>query len=309
MTKNAIAIREEKNKIEHTFKAMQGQFLEALPKHIDFKRFMRVALNAVTNTPKLLECDRGSFFLSVMRSAQLGLEPDGLMGQAYLIPYGKQVQLQVGYKGYITLARQSGEISFITAEAIHENDDFDFNIFSTPRFSPLLKGDRGDLIGFVAVARFKDDTFQHAFMTVEEVNNIRDKTQAWKQALKDAKKDKDGNIINFVNKWNKEIESVPWFHHYKEMGKKTVIRRLSKFLPLSVQKAEKFESLQEAGIKFDVKDGDIIHENNDEEMHNITPKDNEHGGNDDFLDDLQDEILNNENSKIDPETGEVLTDK
>lgn len=249
--------------------ASQEKAIKAtLPKHIDFARFCRVAINAMQTTPKLMECDQNSFLLSVMRAAQLGLEPDGLMGQAYLIPYGKSVQLQIGYKGYITLARQSGDISFITAETVHENDDFDLNIFTTPRFSPYLKGDRGALLGFIAVARFKDDSFQYVFMTVDQVNSIRDKTQAWKQALSDAKYDNSGNIIKFVNKWGKEIDSIPWYHHYEEMGKKTAIRRLAKYLPLSVQKAEKMETLQEAGINFDVVDGDIIVE----KMQDVTPK-------------------------------------
>lgn len=248
--------------------ASQTKAIKAtLPKHIDFGRFCRIALNAMATTPKLLECDQNSFLLAVMRSAQLGLEPDGLMGQAYLIPYGKSVQLQIGYKGYITLARQSGEISFITAEAVHENDDFDLNIFATPRFSPYLKGDRGELLGFIAVARFKDESFQYVFMTKDEVDTIRSKTQAWKQALSDAKYDNQGNITKFVNKWGKEVDSVPWFHHYNEMAKKTAIRRLAKYLPLSVQKAEKVESLQEAGISFDIQNGDIV------EMQDITPVD------------------------------------
>lgn len=247
--------------------ASQTKAIKAtLPKHIDFGRFCRIALNAMATTPKLLECDQNSFLLAVMRSAQLGLEPDGLMGQAYLIPYGKSVQLQIGYKGYITLARQSGEISFITAEAVHENDDFDLNIFATPRFSPYLKGDRGELLGFIAVARFKDESFQYVFMTKDEVDTIRSKTQAWKQALSDAKYDNQGNITKFVNKWGKEVDSVPWFHHYNEMAKKTAIRRLAKYLPLSVQKAEKIESLQEAGISFDIQNGDIV------EMQDITPQ-------------------------------------
>lgn len=246
--------------------SQEKAFKATLPKHIDFGRFCRIVLNAMTSTSKLLECDPNSFLLSVMRAAQLGLEPDGLMGQAYLIPYGKNVQLQIGYKGYITLARQSGEISFITAEAVHENDDFDLNIFATPRFSPYLKGDRGELLGFIAVARFKDESFQYVFMTKDEVDTIRDKTQAWKQALSDARYDNQGNITKFVNKWNKEVDSVPWFHHYNEMAKKTAIRRLAKYLPLSVQKAEKIESLQEAGISFDIQNGDIV------EMQDITPQ-------------------------------------
>lgn len=295
MTNNQQLQAAPENEIRIMLSAEKKKIAACLPKHIDFNRFARITLNAVANTPKLLDCDRGSFFNAILRSAQVGLEPDGLMGQAYLIPYGKQVQFQIGYRGYISLARQSGEISFITAEAVHENDDFDFNIFSTPKFSPLLKGDRGELIGFVAVARFKDETFQHVFMTCEEVNAIREKSQAWKQALKDAVKDKDGNIVKFVNKWKKEIDSVPWFHHYKEMGKKTVIKRLAKYLPQSVQKAALVENLQEAGINFDIKEGEIV-----KEMQDITPTQEESiETSQDVFDDIEQKISQKEQAMID----------
>ena len=216
--------------------------MQALPRHINFNRFMRVALNAVTNTPKLLECDRKSFFLAVMRAAQLGLEPDGLLGQAYLIPFGQQTQLIIGYKGYITLARQSGEIANIAVATVHENDDFELSFFGMPRFNRCVKGDRGALIGFIAKAEFKEAGAlpQVEYMTVDEVNQIRDKHA------------KSKNV---------------WKEHYEEMGKKTVIRRLVKYLPLSVQKAEKMESLQEAGVNFELKDGDIVLD----DMQDVTP--------------------------------------
>jgi recombination protein RecT len=203
---------------------------------------MRVALNAVTNTPKLLECDRKSFFLAVMRAAQLGLEPDGLLGQAYLIPYGKMAQLIIGYKGYITLARQSGEIANIAVATVHENDDFELSFFGMPRFNRCVRGDRGSLIGFIAKAEFKETGTlpQVEYMTVEDVNKIRDKHS------------KSKNV---------------WAEHYEEMGKKTVIRRLVKYLPLSVQRAEKMESLQEAGVSFELKEGDIVLD----DMQDVTP--------------------------------------
>lgn len=241
LSKNPLVA--QKKDIEETFKKMEGQFMQALPKHINFNRFMRVALNAVTNTPKLLECNRKSFFLAVMRAAQLGLEPDGLLGQAYLIPYGKMAQLIIGYKGYITLARQSGEIANIAVATVHENDDFELSFFGMPRFNRCVRGDRGALIGFIAKAEFKETGAlpQVEYMTVDEVNKIRDKHS------------KSKNV---------------WAEHYEEMGKKTVIRRLVKYLPLSVQKAEKMESLQEAGVSFELKEGDIVLD----DMQDITPQ-------------------------------------
>ena len=70
-----------------SLEAMKGQFDLVLPKHITPERMVRIALNAIQNTPKLAECDQKSFLGAIMRSAQLGLEPDGVLGQAYLIPF------------------------------------------------------------------------------------------------------------------------------------------------------------------------------------------------------------------------------
>jgi recombination protein RecT len=131
-------VKIQHHELEITLKKMQNKFIEALPSHINVNKFLRVVINAAVKNPKLLECDKYSFFLAVMQAAQLGLEPDGLLGQAYLIPYNTNVQLQIGYRGYITLAMQSGYISFISAEKVHENDDYDFDYFGTPRFKPLL---------------------------------------------------------------------------------------------------------------------------------------------------------------------------
>jgi recombination protein RecT len=71
---------------------MKSQFQMVLPKHITAERLFRVAMTAIQQTPKLLDCDRQSLYSAVMRSAQLGLEPDGILGQAYLIPFNGKVQ-------------------------------------------------------------------------------------------------------------------------------------------------------------------------------------------------------------------------
>lgn len=236
---------------------MKPQMSAALPKHITPDRMMRVALTAIQNTPKLLECDKKSLLMAILRASQLGLEPDGILGQAYLIPYGKQVQLIVGYKGLIDLARRSGEVSNIIAREVCANDLFTVDFSQEIPFvhKPLLEGDRGPVKFFWALARFKDGGFHWDYMSREEVLKIRDGSSGWQAAVK-----------------FKSTANSPWVKHEIEMGKKTVIRRISKYLPMSVQKAAIIEELVDANRKFEVGDfGDITVEQ--EEIRDITPDD------------------------------------
>lgn len=243
---NAVAnIKQEVAAVGSALEKMKPQLLAALPRHITPERLIRVALVAVQQTPKLLQCDRHSLYLSIMRAAQLGLEPDGILGQAYLIPFGNQVQFIPGYKGLIDLARRSGEVSNIIAKEVCANDEFkvDFSLDMPFIHRPLLKGDRGEVTHFWALAKFKDGGFHWDYMTKQEVMAIRDKSSGWQQAQRYAK---DG-VIN-----------SPWANHFVEMGKKTAIRRIAKYLPMSVQRAAAFEAMQDAGHKVDFKDGDLV---------------------------------------------------
>ena len=226
---------------------MKKQMAMALPKHITPERMIRVALTAVQNTPKLLQCNRNSLLMAVLRAAQLGLEPDGILGQAYLIPFNRKykedgvwkstmdVQLIVGYKGLIDLARRSGEVSNIIAKEVYANDEFRVDFSQEIPFihKPLLEGERGEVKFFWAMARFKDGGFHWDYMTKQEVENIRDKGNG-----------KDNKV---------------WHEHFIEMGKKTAIRRIAKYLPMSVQKATILEDLVDAGKNFTHDDfGEII---------------------------------------------------
>lgn len=214
---------------------MKDQFAMVLPRHLTPERMFRVAMTAIQQTPKLLECDRKSLYSAVMRAAQLGLEPDGILGQAYLIPYGKQVQFIPGYKGLIDLARRSGEVSNIIAKEVCKNDEFtvDFSLEVPFVHKPKLDGDRGEITHFWAMARFKDGGFHWDYMTKAEVQSIRDQSSGWQSA----------------KKYSKTAES-PWEKHFVEMGKKTAIRRIAKYLPMSVQKAAMVEDLVNAGKSF-----------------------------------------------------------
>lgn len=94
--------------IAEMIKVMEPEIKRALPEVITPERFTRMALSALNTTPKLAECSHMSFLSALMNAAQLGLEPNTPLGQAYLIPYknksGLECQFQIGYKGLLDLA-------------------------------------------------------------------------------------------------------------------------------------------------------------------------------------------------------------
>jgi len=210
---------------------LKPQMAMALPKHLTPERLVRVTMTAVQANPKLLECDRNSFFAAIMSCAALGLEPDGVLGQAYLVPFAGRVQFIPGYKGLISLARNSGEVLSIEAHEVRERDHFhyEFGLNQKLEHRPA-RGERGEITYFYAIARFKDGGYHWDVMSVEEVQSIRNNSSGWKTALK----------------LKKEAQS-PWGQHYVEMGKKTAIRRIAKYLPMSVQKAAAISEAYDTG--------------------------------------------------------------
>lgn len=255
-TTNALAERPAKpvDVVRGALERMKPQLAMALPKHLTPDRLVRIAMTAVQRTPKLLDCDKTSFYGAIMTAAQLGLEPDGVLGQAYLIPFAGKVQFIPGYKGLLTLARNSGEISYIAAHEVREHDKFDFDFASgePPIHKFSLKDDRGDPIAFYAIAKFRDGSFHWDMMTTAEVDLIRDNSSGYQSAKRYAK--------------NGVIDS-PWVSNYVEMGKKTAIRRLAKYLPLSVQKAAEIDAQVNAGMHVSLdRYGDIVIEGEAKEV-------------------------------------------
>lgn len=183
----------------------------ALPKHLPAERFIRVAITAMTRTPKLADCDQASFFNSLLTLSQCGIEPDGR--RAYLIPFENrkrgvtECQLIISYMGLLELAMRTGEISNVHADKICENDIFEYDRGQIGRHQIDFKRPRGRAYAYYALCRFKDGTEKAEVMTLEEVEAIRNRSRA-------------GN-------------SGPWVTDFDEMAKKTVFRRLSKWLPIS----------------------------------------------------------------------------
>lgn len=204
-----------------------GEIGRALPKHINPDRMARIALTAFRMTPKLGDCDPRSVFAAVIQSSQLGLEV-GLMGEAHLVPYGSQCQLIPGYTGLMKLARQSGLVQDIYAHEVRLNDKFALKLgmerilehepMAAPGGFPDSDDARGPVIGFYAVAVFKDGSRTFVAMSLNEIERIRDNSKGY-QAAKKYKK-----------------ESV-WDTDPVAMGLKTAIRRLCKYLPKSPELA------------------------------------------------------------------------
>lgn len=238
-----VAVREQKpaDQVRAALERMKPQLELALPKHLTADRLLRVAMTAIQNTPKLLECDRTSLYAAVMTCAQLGLEPDGVLGQAYLVPYGNRVTFIPGYKGLISLARNSGDVTSIAAHEIRDNDTFKFDFANgePPSHTFDIRKPRGDIIGVYAIARFTDGSFYWDLMTKEEVDRIRDGSSGYRAA------------IAFAKRNNKPPEG-PWIDHYVEMSRKTAIRRIAKYLPLSVQKAAAIADAYDTGQRVSI---------------------------------------------------------
>ena len=117
-------------------KALEPEIKRALPSVLTPERFTRMALSAINNTPKLAECSPMSFIAALMNAAQLGLEPNTPLGQAYLIPYKNkgnlECQFQIGYRGMIDLAYRNERMQSIEAHTVYENDDFSYSFGLEP---------------------------------------------------------------------------------------------------------------------------------------------------------------------------------
>lgn len=207
-----------------TSPATLAQIKAALPKHMTADRMARVALTEMRKTPKLGKCDPRTFIGAVIQLSQLGLEPGGALGHAYLIPFENKrqgtvdVQIIVGYRGMIDLARRSGQIASLQAVIVREGDAFDVELGLDPKLRHVSSFNPDAAMTFVyAVAVFKDGARQFEVMSRMEVERIRNASQGYRSALQYEKKDN------------------PWMTHFDEMAKKTVIRRLFKYLPVSIE--------------------------------------------------------------------------
>lgn len=213
--------------------SMKAQLAAALPRHMTPDRMIRIVSTEIRKTPELANCDMQSFIGAVVQCSQLGLEPGNALGHAYLLPFGNgksksgqsNVQLIIGYRGMIDLARRSGQIVSISARTVRQGDSFHFEYGLNENLTHIPSENEDSPITHVyAVARLKDGGVQFEVMTHNQIEKVR--------AL------------------SKASQNGPWVSHWEEMAKKTVIRRLFKYLPVSIemQKAVILDEKAEANV-------------------------------------------------------------
>lgn len=202
-------------KLQEQFDTRESSFKAALPAHIPVERFMRVVMTATQRNPDLVAADRVSLFNSALLAAQDGLLPDGREGALVIYntkkgdQWVKSVQWMPMIAGILKKCRNSGELSSVEAHTVHANDKFSYRIGidEQPVHEPDWFGNRGAVVGVYAVARLKDGTRVSEIMGKVEIEKVR--------AI------------------SKSKDKGPWVDWWEEMARKTVLRRLSKRLPIS----------------------------------------------------------------------------
>ncbi len=207
--------------------AMQPEIEKALPSIITSERFTRMALTAISTNPKLAECSPKSFMAALMQAAQLGLEPNTPLGQAYLIPYRNkgilEASFQLGYKGLIDLAHRSGEFREIYAEIVYSNDHFEYSLGLNRKLEhEPAEVDRGNPTKVYAVYKLINGGYGFVVMTYDEVKA-------------------------HANKYSKSYGNGPWTSDFEEMAKKTVLKKALKYAPIKTEFVR--ELVQDGTIK------------------------------------------------------------
>lgn len=247
VAKNATTTAEKKPMTLNqmlTSPKMKAQLTMALPKHMTADRLSRIVLTECRKVPALLQCNTASLLGAVMQAAQLGLEPGSALGHCYLLPFGNgkaadglsNAQLIIGYRGMIDLARRSGQLVSIGAYVVREGDEFSWELGLHPDIKHVPAPDSEDkpVTHVYAVANLKDGGVQFEVMTRKSIEIVRSQSKAGTKG--------------------------PWVTHWEEMAKKTVIRRLFKYLPISIEAARaiQVDEMSDRGEAVEFVDGEVI---------------------------------------------------
>lgn len=207
------------NDIKGLIVKMEGEIKKALPKTMTPERFTRITLSALSSQPKLQECTQMSFLAAMMNAAQLGLEPNTPLGQAYLIPYRNkgvmECSFQIGYQGLLDLCYRTGEYKDIYAYEVHENDEFEYELGLEPKLvhKPALTN-RGPVIAYYAVYHTKNGGQN---MIVASREDIQRHAEQYSKSY--------------------HSSSSPWQTSFDAMAKKTVLKQLLKYAPKTTELA------------------------------------------------------------------------
>lgn len=208
--------------------SMKGEIQNALPSYLPVDKFIRTALTAINSNPKLANCTQQSLLAAIMNSAQLGLEFNTPLGEAYLIPYENKktgiitVNFQIGYQGLLKLAYNSGQFKRITAREVKANEDFSMN-YGTGEIShkPCLTGDSGEVMGYYAIYQTKDGGQDVFYMSKADAERYGRK---------------------FSKSFN--YSDSPWKTNFDSMAKKSCLIQVLKYAPKAIDSQGLVQAMQ-----------------------------------------------------------------
>jgi recombination protein RecT len=202
---------------------MKGDLIAALPKELGADAFLQVVLTSVARTPKLLDCTPASFLGAVRQCAQLGLVPDGVLGECALVPYGTVCTLLPMYKGLLKLCYQSGVVEMVEVRTVFEGDTFHYEYGLKPILvhKPCGYSERGKPTHYYCISRIKEsENPLFDVMTYEDVEAIR-------------------------KQYSRASSDGPWVTAFDSMAMKTILRRTMKLLPKSRENLSRAIALDE----------------------------------------------------------------
>lgn len=199
--------------------AAEKNIKAVLPAHMDFEKVMQSVRLAVAQNPGLASCDPKTVLFSVMAACRLGLEINSPLHEAALVPFKTECTLMIEYRGFQTLARRSPDVSRIEARVVVSDDQFNYELGTRPRIDHkpkgTPKGDGSNVTHAYAIAFLKDGSYIFDVLTRDDV-----------EAARAVSRMRGGDT---------------WTKWYGEMARKTAVRRLSKYLPLSPEMAAAVE--------------------------------------------------------------------
>jgi len=214
--KNLMGLKS--NQVSELFSLYRSQIAAVVPSVITPDRLIQVATSLVTRNPEIAACTTGSIIGALLQSAILGLDMTPSLQYVYFIPYNnskigmKEVQFQIGYRGLLELLRRSGQVETAYSYVVYDNDKFDFELGLFPRIVHVpAKRDRGELCYVYAVIKFKDGGYIFEVMSKQDVEHVRSRSKTY---MKDI---------------------TPWKTDPAEMWRKTVLKRLCKYAPVSIE--------------------------------------------------------------------------
>lgn len=193
-----------------------AQIAQALPSHLKPERIIMMTVDVMERNPKLKECTPQSVLGALMQASVLGFRPSPALGECYFIPYGKECQFQIGYRGWLSLARRSGEIKTVFAECVYSNDYFKrtLGLFPSLEHEPA-EDNRGTFKGVYAVVHYLSGGYNAVYLTAAEVDKLRRRNPSQKDTLTGA-----------------------WATDFEDMAKAKAIKKLKAYLPLGEEAEE-----------------------------------------------------------------------